>query len=74
MLKNECLISQVSYVNYRVLKSERVSLGAKTTSCDNRMRLEIPRLMDTFLLITDITELKDTSPLKIHIFYEKRPF
>lgn len=58
LLNNECLISSVSYVDYRVLKSERVSLGGNSISRDNRMRLEISRLMDTFLLIKDLKLIK----------------
>lgn len=59
LLNHECLISPVSYVDYRVLKSERVSLGGNSVSRDNRMRLEISRLMDTFLLIKDLKEIKE---------------
>lgn len=59
LLKHECLISSVSYVDYRVLKSERVSLGGNSISRDNRMRLEISRLMDTFLFIKDFKLIKE---------------
>ena len=58
LMKNECLISSVSYVDYRVLKEERVSLGGNSISRDNRMRLEISKLMDTFLQIKDLDLIK----------------
>ena len=58
MLNTECLITEKSYVNYRFIKDNRLSLGSRTDAAATRFRLEIFRLMDTFLQIKDMQLLK----------------
>ena len=56
--KAECHIADKSYVNYRSMKEKGISLGSHSVACDNRMKLEINRLMDSFLQIKDLAEIK----------------
>lgn len=58
MLNAECLITEKAYVNYRFIKDNRLSLGSRTDAAATRFRLEIFRLMDTFLQIKDMQLLK----------------
>lgn len=58
MLNTECLITQKAYVNYRFIKDNRLSLGSRTNAASTRFRLEIFRLMDTFLQVKDLQLLK----------------
>lgn len=58
MLNTECLITEKAYVNYRFIKDNRLSLGSRTDAAATRFRLEIFRLMDTFLQIKDMQLLK----------------
>ncbi len=58
MLNTECLITEKAYVNYRFIKDNRLSLGSRTDAAAIRFRLEIFRLMDTFLQIKDMQLLK----------------
>ena len=58
MLNTDCLITEKAYVNYRFIKDNRLSLGSRTDAAATRFRLEIFRLMDTFLQVKDMQLLK----------------
>lgn len=58
MLNTECLITEKAYVNYRFIKDNRLSLGSRTDAAATRFRLEIFRLMDTFLQVRDMQLIK----------------
>ena len=59
MLNTDCLITDKAYVNYRFIKDNHLSLGSRTDAAASRFRLEIFRLMDTFLQVKDMQLLKE---------------
>lgn len=54
----DCKISSKPYINYRFIKSKGISLGSKSIACENRLRLEINRLMNSFLGIKELNLIK----------------
>lgn len=58
MINTDCIITEKSYVNYRFIKKNGISLGSRTNAASNRFRLEISTLMDTFLNIKDMQLIK----------------
>lgn len=58
MLNTECKITEKAYVNYRFIKNNKLSLGSRTDAAATRFRLEIFRLMDTFLQVKDLSFIK----------------
>lgn len=58
MLNTECVITPKPFVNYRFIKDNRLSLGSRTDAAANRFRLEISKLMNTFLQVQDIALIK----------------
>ena len=59
MLNTECKITEKAYVNYRFIKNNKLSLGSRTDAAATRFRLEIFRLMDTFLQVKDLAFIKE---------------
>ena len=58
LFNTECIISEKSYVNYRFIKEKGISLGSRTDAAASRFRLEIFKLMDTFLQVKDLSLIK----------------
>lgn len=58
LMNTECFVSEKAYVLYRSEKEKGISLGSHSTAADNRFKLEIFKLMNTFLKITDLKEIK----------------
>lgn len=59
LAQTDCNIADKAYVNYRFIKRNEKSLGSASYGEYNRLRLEIDRLMDSFLTIKDINMIRD---------------